>query len=184
MPDSPRRHPEARCSTPGLGQTAPMLRPATGERIPKTSQFRPKRRPVRKSRRRGTQGVCGLCFAAGQICRQGSYCVIAFTDPENCGGPTTRPMSARLARSVTGQWRLLQRSTSLAASATVAIPGGLIGELAESRARELRRVVDGAHSCTHAVRKRDGKSQLMCDAISDRVGSGCACGLRGSGSFV
>jgi hypothetical protein len=31
-------------------------------------------------------GVCGLCFAAGQICCQGSYCVNPFTDPENCGG--------------------------------------------------------------------------------------------------
>ena len=31
-------------------------------------------------------GVCGLCFAAGQICCQGSYCVNPFTDTENCGG--------------------------------------------------------------------------------------------------
>ena len=31
-------------------------------------------------------GVCGLCFAAGQICCQGSYCVNPFTDPENWGG--------------------------------------------------------------------------------------------------
>src|SRR5215204_7095779 len=31
-------------------------------------------------------GVCGLCFAAGQICCQGSYCVNPFTDPEICGG--------------------------------------------------------------------------------------------------
>jgi hypothetical protein len=31
-------------------------------------------------------GVCGLCFAAGQICCQGRYCVNPFTDPKNCGG--------------------------------------------------------------------------------------------------
>ena len=45
-------------------------------------------------------------------------------------------------------------------------------------------VADGVHRCSHAVRKQDGRRQLMGAVISDCGGSGCTGRTAGSGSFI